>query len=97
MLATFFTQITFLNMIISIMSDVYEEVKQGENIFSLQIKLQMVADYSPIIKNVKDPFLDGRRYLYVVTPNEEVHDADEDWNGQLNMLKSHVQKTNDRL
>ena len=83
-LATFFTQITFLNMIISIMSDVYDEVNESQHIFSLQIKLEMVADYACIIKDNNsrgDPSSQGEQgnYLFVVTPVEEDGSNSESW------------------
>ena len=53
-IATFLTQITFVNMIIAVMSDVYDEVREGQHICSLQIKLEMVADYACIVNYKRD-------------------------------------------
>ena len=36
-------------MIIAIMSDVFDEVREGHKTFSLQIKLEMVAEYAWIV------------------------------------------------
>ena len=48
-MATFFTEITFLNMIIAIMGDVYDRLRETKQIQALQVKLEMVSDYAGLI------------------------------------------------
>ena len=68
-LATFFTEITFLNMIIAIMSDVYDRLRETKHIQALQVKLEMVSDYAGLIQD-EERKQDDQVFLFVVTPRE---------------------------
>ena len=87
-LATFFTQITFLNMLIAIMGDTFGRVIENKANFGLQTKLSIMGDYTAVIdKNnslkarcCKKKFLeeeeqDNKNYLFVVKPKS---DGDDD-------------------
>ena len=47
--ATFFTQITFLNMLIALMGDTFGRVIESKERFGLQTKLEIMADYTSMI------------------------------------------------
>ena len=47
--ATFFTQITMLNMLIAIMGNTFDMVIEKKAIHAMETKLSIMSDYSPII------------------------------------------------
>ena len=49
LLATFFTQITFLNMLIAIMGDTFGRVFENKAQFGLMTKLSIMGDYTVVI------------------------------------------------
>ena len=70
LLATFVTQITFLNMLIAIMGNTFDRVTDNQVQYSLQTKLGIMGDYSELIANSKrEDSIDN--YLFVVRPSQE--------------------------
>ena len=68
-LATFFTNVMFLNMLIAIMSDTFAKINEHKGNYSVKERTQLYADYIYAVKlNSK---LTKYRYLYVITPLEE--------------------------
>ena len=87
-LATFFTQVTFLNMLIAIMGDTFGRVIENKANFGLQTKLSIMGDYTAVIdknnslkarcckkKFLEEEELDNKNYLFVVKPKS---DGDDD-------------------
>ena len=48
-MATFMTQITFLNMLIALMGDTFAKVMEQKEQFGLQTKLQIMSDYTALV------------------------------------------------
>lgn len=65
-LATLFTQIVFLNMLIAIMGETYGRVSEAHEKSEIMERTHLYADYLWAIKLTKE--LEGKRYLYVVKP-----------------------------
>ena len=49
LIATFMTQITFLNMLIALMGDTFAKVMEQKEQFGLQTKLQIMSDYTALV------------------------------------------------
>ena len=65
-LATFFTQITFMNMLIALMGVTFERVSDAKERNALMETTQMYADFLWAISLSSS--LEGNRYLYIVKP-----------------------------
>lgn len=52
LVATFLTQITFLNMLITLMGDTFGRVYESKNQFATMTKLEIMADYTAMIAEV---------------------------------------------
>jgi hypothetical protein len=48
-MATFFTQITMLNMLIAVMGNVFDEVEEIKELSAVKTKLNLLADMVPTI------------------------------------------------
>ena len=77
-LATFFSQITQLNMLIAIMSNTFEKVMENRELHAIQTKLELMGELS---SNIHEDTDDKKRFLYVVTPEENDLDEVGDWEG----------------
>ena len=84
LMATFITQITFLNMLVAIMGDSYAKVTETKDQSALVEKIKIMADY---ISVVKDKHLIDR-YLTVSKPQDE--DGGNEWEGTVSMLKKSI-------
>ena len=47
--ATFFTQITMLNMLIAIMSDVFERETEKRDVKKISTKLEILSEQAPVL------------------------------------------------
>ena len=69
--ATFFSQIIILNMLIAIMGNTFSMVIERKAQYSMQTKLDIMADYcfiSKIVKRIKRETKDTKKYLFIVKP-----------------------------
>ena len=79
LLATMFTQITMLNMVIAIMGDTFERITEQRPLYATRTKLGLLADY---IANIRSPPTEDdieKKYLFVIEPEEEEEGFDESW------------------
>ena len=67
LVATFLTQITFLNMLITLMGDTFGRVYESKNQFATMTKLDIMADYTAMIAE-KKPEQKNDVYLFLVAP-----------------------------
>lgn len=85
---TLWTQLTFFNMLISIMGQTFERVCEAQERNSLMERTKMYADFLWVLtldKEIKD-----KRYLYIIQPEE-----DEEGNaveGSISSLKRNLLK-----
>lgn len=90
--ATFFTQITFLNMLIAIMGDTFGRVIESKDRFSLQTKLEIMADYTSVIReNIEED--DAEVYMFVVQPKSGDDDNMNAWEGNISFIKKSIDKS----
>ena len=101
-MATFFTQVTFFNMLIAIMGDTFGRVIENKSNFGLQTKLSIMGDYTAVIddknslKTVccksKYPLTqDKENYLFIVKPKSDGDDDNSAWEGGLGLIKKSIE------
>ena len=86
--ATFFTQITMLNMLIAIMGDTFERITEQRTLFATRTKLALLADYAANIRTAPTPDDLAKKFLFVVEPEAEEEGFDESWQGTVHQLHS---------
>ena len=67
LVATFLTQVTLLNMLITLMGDTFGRVYEAKNQFGTMTKLDIMADYTAMIEDAK-PEQKTDVYLFLVAP-----------------------------
>lgn len=78
--ATFLTQITFLNMLVALMSDTFERVIEQKALFALMTKLNFMSDYTSVIKTNEKKH--SKNYLFVVRSKLDAKDDEQAaWSG----------------
>ena len=77
--ATFFTQITMLNMLIAIMGDTFERITEQRPLYATRTKLSLLADYAGNIRNNPSPDDLAMKFLFVVEPEMEEEGFDDAW------------------
>ena len=90
--ATFFTQITFLNMLIALMGDTFAKVMEQKEQFGLQTKLQIMSDYTALVLDSQQD-QDPECYMFVITQKTEgTDDPNAAWEGNLSVIKKIIEK-----
>ena len=92
--STFILQITFLNMLIAIMSDTFDKVMETRLESGLRAKIEMLADFRIILKLLRIDL--SAQYVLVITPPEEMQD-EENWQGKLSTVKTFIKRETDEL
>ena len=72
------SRITFLNMLIAIMSDTFEKVIEQRPTFSLKNKLMTLAAMESVIRSKESDDDHSKVFLYVITPVSSDHDERTD-------------------
>ena len=91
LLATFFTAVTALNMLIAIMGDTFEKVLDGYEHHSREMKLKILKDY---MHNIEKENEQKSNFIVLVTPAQAI---EEDWNGAINTIKADAKASHDQL
>ena len=81
--ATFFTQITMLNMLIAIMGDTFAKVSENRSMYATQNRIAIMQDFSGNFRSQTKANL----FLYVVSLQEENEDSESSWEGSINTLR----------
>jgi len=87
--ATFFTQITFLNMLIALMGDTYGKVMESQETYALQTQRSIMNDYTALIDDAVDP-LDYRPFMIVVSQKLEGAESGA-WEGNIAVIKKTIE------
>ena len=65
-LSTFIAQITFLNMLIAVMADTFDKVKEVEKQSALKETIELMADYAIAVSRYSIKEQQDKRYIFVV-------------------------------
>ena len=82
--ATFFTQITMLNMLIAIMGDSFEKVIQNRAVNGTMIKLKFLKDMAGTVGQ-RSKYDDDKIFMFVAKPDDG-EDVSDDWEGSVNLI-----------
>jgi hypothetical protein len=94
-LATFFTNVMFLNMLIAIMGDTFARITEQKVKYALKERTELYADYNYAVK--LNQSLTKYRYLYVITPLDENDGGQSDWAGGLSVIKNQIKTDSQRM
>jgi len=84
-LATVFTNIVMLNMVISVVSDTFDKVQMTMKEQENKTRAEMLHEYSQFLSMVQPECEEfGHIYIWRVKMNE---DNEEDWTGKVNVVK----------
>ena len=97
LLATFFLQITFFNMLIAIMGNTFSEVMDSKEESSMKERISILADFRLLLRSLR---LDSEfQYLFVLKKDTDSALGNE-WNGELQEIRKQFeiskQDINDR-
>ena len=85
-LATFFVQITMLNMLIAIMGDSFDRSMENRERFGIMTKLEILASNAPVMIQ-KSAAEDAEiLFMIVVEPLDNEDNDDDDWTGSINKV-----------
>ena len=89
--ATFFTQITFLNMLIAVMGDTYGKIMESFETYALQTQRSIMNDYTAMIDDPVD-MSDFRPFMIVISQKVEGgDDANGAWEGNIAVIKKTIE------
>ena len=94
--ATFFTQVTALNMLIAIMGNTFEKVKECAEFAEREMKISILADYIKHIKRKNDGSEAKNQFIVLVTPEDE-DGAQSEWEGSVNMIRQTIKEMRENL
>ena len=94
--ATFFTQITMLNMLIAIMGDSFERVIENRDVNATRIKLNFMNDMAGTVGQ-RSSREEEEYFMYIVKPEDsDLLDFDE-WEGTINKITHQIATDIDKL
>ena len=75
LLATFLTQIIFINTLIAILGSTFTRIMENRNIYALMQRAKIYYDFIHLIKPLER--LKNAKYIYVIKP-DEIHEDEQD-------------------
>lgn len=93
-LATFLTQVTVLNMLIAIMGNTFDSVKESETKSEVEMKVGILVDYICLIREHNTDEM--KNFIVCITLDEE-DDEKSEWEGSVNMIRSSIKKTKEEI
>ena len=90
-MATFFTQLTMLNMLIAIMGDTYARVMDNKELYRVKTKLAITSELSSNFFRVSRE-ADHKVFLFVVTPDDVGQEEADEWQGSISEMSKFTEK-----
>lgn len=75
-MATFLTQIIFINTLIAILGDTYGRIMENKQKYALKQRAKVYSDYLHII--IPSENLCGANFVYIVKPKSDDDSSDDD-------------------
>ena len=96
-MATLFTQVTMLNMMIAIMGDTFARTIENRDLNSTKTKLELLGDLSANIhqseaRNSSEVEEKIERFLFVVTTDDDEHDDLSSWEGSISQMSKIMER-----
>ena len=87
-LGTFMISVTFLNMLIAIMTNTYDKVMESRQVAGLKERINIMMDYRKVVTFLR---LDGSfKYMVILKPTNNIQEGD--WDGQVRSIKGFVEE-----
>ena|ERR1719232_1724656 len=87
-IASFVVCITFLNMLIAIMSNTFDKVMDSRDLAALKERINIMQDYRKVVTVLN---LDkSYRYMVIIKPTNLFEITDEKWDGKVKAIKSAI-------
>ena len=83
--ATVFGQLVILNMLIAIMSNTFDKIFENQTQFKLQLKLEVLNDYSFLFKRKDLP-----DFLFVAKLKDSDGETGEEWEGRIKAMTKSI-------
>lgn len=87
--ATFYTQITMLNMLIAIMGDSFARVFENRDVTATKTKLNFMHDMAGTVGK-RSSSEEENVFMFIVKPEETEMLHDEEWEGNVNRITSTI-------
>ena len=85
-IATFFTMLTMLNMLIAIMGDSFDYATENRERFAMKTKLDILGAIAPSLPQTTEQD-EENLFMIIASPAEDDEcAADESWNGSINKV-----------
>lgn len=88
-LATFFSSVTMLNMLIAIMGDTFERITENRDLNKTRTKLGLMGELS---STIYDSEKDNERFMFCITPDEQDEDELGEWEGSIKQMSKLMDK-----
>ena len=87
-IGTFMISVTFLNMLIAIMTNTYDKVMESRQVAGLKERINIMMDYRKVVTFLR---LDGSfKYMVILKPTNNIQEGD--WDGQVRSIKGFVEE-----
>ena len=89
-IGTFLISVTFLNMLIAIMTNTYDKVMESRQVAALKERIQIMMDYRKVVTFLR---LDGSfNYMVILRPTNKFDIQEAGWDGKVKAIKEHVEE-----
>ena len=95
--STFIAQIMFLNMLIAVMGDTFDKVKEVEKQSALNETINFMADYTIAVPRYTAKEQLEQRFVFAIEPSELAENEMDDWDGTVTQLKRHFKQESDSV
>ena len=91
LLATLFTQVTMLNMLIALMGDTFERVTENRPIEATRTKVEYMAQFDFFLRTWNTDEERKQRFLFEITPKDtEESEGTDYWHGQVHRIDTNT-------
>ena len=94
-MATLISYVTMMNMLIAIMGDTFENIIENKELNSVKTKIEVMGELASNIHTSGK--VDDKRFLFVITPDEDEHDSLETWEGSIKQMTKFHQRQIDQV
>ena len=91
LLATLFTQVTMLNMLIALMGDTFERVTENRPLEATRTKVEYMAQFDFFLRAWNTDEERKQRFLFEITPKDtEESEGTDYWHGQVHRIDTNT-------
>jgi len=87
----------FLNMLIAVMGDTFDKVKEVEKQSALNETINFMADYVIVVPQYTEDQQRDKRFIFAIEPTELAENEMDDWDGTVTQLKRNFKQETESL